>query len=313
MIDFLDVKDSLLLFLFSLLILATAFISLFILRALVFLVIHYHAVEGITFSLIRLNWLRLIKDIFPFAILCSIITSFVRMYKKPGIIWVSYLFLFIITGTVWFTGYRYFEPKHEKNDGENPVSFLFSGYIHDTDSARMYVHRKIEAEGYERIIIPLQDNPDQPQLHLEQVTETVPLSPANPIFSPIIAVSSMFNAIIDELSFFSTELHTLYQQQRVTFIIVSIEILAFFIFSGTLIRLSKFPLFLVVMMIAALRFFFYTFTQFSTGIPALLLEIVLPWNLYPPLIGIGYFSLVLFLISIRYTLVHPRTRRETIQ
>lgn len=232
------------------------------------------------------------------------------MYSKPGILWLSYILIFLTAGLIWLSGYSLLENKQAGNSRENQISYLFPGYIHDTETARIYIHEKDRQTLYAAVEAPVQSFPETEHLQFFEKLDTFSASPENPTFSPILKISPLFNSILDEFSLFKSELSRLYRDRRRTFIVFSIVILSFFIFSGIVMQLSKFPLFIVVILLGLIRLFFYLFALFITGPPAELLELLLSKRIYPPLIGIGYFSLIFFLSSLRNSLVHPRRRRK---
>jgi len=294
------VKNTLLLILFLLLILAAVFLSLFILRSLVFLVLHYNTTEGIRFSLIRIHALTLLQDIFPFAVITSIIVIFLRMYSKPGILWLSYLLILLITGTVWMSGFTMLARRGPVYINQSQTQLLFSGYIHDTATERIYIHETENNTVYAAVRSSIQDPAGEPHLRYSKRLDSFSTVPENPTFSPIIRVSPMFTAILEEFSLFAEELNRLFTEKKETFYAFSVLILSYFVFSGIILRISKFPLFAVVFVLGIVRLFFFLFSLFAAGTAGHFFELLIPVNVYPPLAGIGYFAVLFFLISLRW-------------
>ena len=301
-------KNTLLIILFLVLIFTAVFISLFLLRSFVYLLINYHTGSGIVFSLVEKNAVYLIKDIFPFTIIISICIIFIRMYAKAGNFWISSILIFMISAVLWIGGFHILEQNMPKTEQSYQVSRLFPGYIHDTESERIYIHEIDDASLISTVHASIQTDVGLSYLQFKTSVDSFSTSPKNPTFSPIIEVSPLFSSILQEFTLFTGELNRLYRNERTIFLIFTFIILSFFIFSGIIIRISKFHLFIVVILLVLVRFFFYLFSLFTTGVPAQFVELIAGETVYPPLIGIGYFSLLLFLANCRYSLVHFRRR-----
>lgn len=289
---------------------------MFLLRSLVFLVLHYNAAEGITFFLISHYAPTLIKDIFPFVIILAITALFVRMYRKPGRMWFSYFCILAMSFSLWVVGFDILHSVPDKDESGEQISLLFTGYIHDVEDARVYINEK-EDNTLHRPIFASLDRP------LEKIHVSYPdvisdkelkensyftMSPQNPVFSPIINISPMFNRILREFTLFKQETYRLYDEDRIIFYIISLLCILFFLFSSILLKLRQFPLFLVVVTLVTLRFFFFLYTAFVGGLPALLLDTLIRREIYTPIFGIGYFASLFMFITIRYSLVHKRKR-----
>ncbi len=293
-------KNTLLLILFLLLILAAVFLLLFLLRSLVFLVLHYNTEEGICFSLIRARAPTLLQDILPFAVIISIIATFIRMYSKPGVLWLSYLLILLVTGTVWMSGFTMLNRRGPVHSNQNQTQLLFSGYIHDTDKERIYIHETEHNTIYAAVRTSIQDPAGETHLRYVKSWDSFTAVPKNPTFSPIINVSPMFTTILNEFSLFADELNRLFTEKKETFYAFSVFILSFFVFSGTILRKSQFPLFAVVFVLGIVRLFFFLFFLFAAGAAGRFFELLSPVSAYPPLVGIGYFAVLFFLISLRW-------------
>ncbi len=314
-------KNSLLFIVYLLLTFIVTFISLFILRSFVFVVLHYNPIEGIQPSLVSIHILTLIRDIFPFVVLISIVALFVRFYRKPGIVWLSYFFIIVISAGIWFFGFTALSTPQRIPVPDNPTRVLFPDSIHDFEDARVYIHNKDENRLYAPMIANTALTKDQSRLIYP---ETIPenelrnnryftFSPSNPTFSPLISISPLFSTILEEFRLFKEELYRLFKEDKTVFYLMSITVLFFFVFSSIVLRITQFPLFLVIAVLVTVRLFFFLFHSFFSGVPATVLSLFTPKTIYLPILGIGFFSVIFFLTALRYSLVHPASKRKQLE
>ncbi len=273
-----------------------------------------------------MNVVHLARQVFPFSVIVAILLIYIRLYRKPGSLLLSFLLLFAVASGTWFLGIGYLARKTDKVTvfQENP---FFPETIHRLESVDIYVfetepgavikpvissHRMPEAGPPHLNPLPvLEIDFDENGLFSPGDDQKIAYSLQNPVLSPVLRLSWFFDFLITRGGTVEKNFYSLYGTEKTEYFLLSFAVLGFFVFGSISVRLGSTPLFLVFAVIVLFVLFFVLNHQFSRGTASEVVRTLFPdREISPPVFAFGYFTLLFFLLNINYGLKRRRRARE---
>jgi hypothetical protein len=308
------VKDTLLLILFFLIILLCTIILLSFLRISVFLIETYDAAEGVKLSSVPHHMFLFLKDILPFAIIVTVFTLFIRMYKHPGIVWLSHLIIFGLAFGVWLGGFQITDIKTSENPDIISVGIFSPRTIHHFEEYELYVH-DIHNDTLKSAVLAGSSGEGNSLQYISALPAANMLKKIaadgmqkDPGLIPSIEKREFFASALEDFRIFRESLFHQYSANKQIFYLLSAAIILLLTCSSILLKISRLPLFIIAVMIIFLRLYFYSYARFAAGVPGMIINTLLQEKLYPPFIFTCYLAVVFLFITLRYHIVHPPSK-----
>ena len=312
------VKKSLVAPLLFILYFVVAFIILFALDAAFFLIAHNSVASGSIFTSVGNNFVFLCRQVLPFSIIAALLILYVRIYRKPGSILMTYLLLFIFAGAIWTAGVAVLTDRNSGSDMQSGLPFS-AGNIYRLEDKDIYVHRT-EGTGLIRPVVAtlrsgfssdpfftpyerLDYDSESHSLTATDGREIVNLNEKGTNLTPVVSMSGFFSFITERARVINDSIYRLYEESKPEFFLLTFSIIGFFVCGSIVLRISRTPLFVIVSVLLLVFFFFVLFRQSVQGSAAGLIRMFIPEErLFTPIIVLGYCTLLFLLFSINYSL-----------
>lgn len=206
-------------------------------------------------------------NIFPIAVLISIVLSLVNTLKTPANKGLAALFTLITASIIYYAGYTglYLLDKHSNPSTIISINHLYDGKINPLTNSKVYYTKnksdsfaiEVKNNGSEsafNLYDNINFNSKSKSLVSENMEELL-IEPVNPFFSDIFYPPNLFKNLLDDLKIFNRAIKDIFEKSRYLFIITVLSQIAFAIGCWTIIKLSKWPFLNGLLAIAVIRLF----------------------------------------------------------
>ncbi len=210
---------------------------------------------------------NLMLNIFPIAVLISIVLSLVNTLKTPANKGFAALFTLIIASIIYYAGYTglYLLDKHSNPNAVISINHLYDRKINPITDAKVYYTEnkstpfaiEIKNTGLESVFTLYDNvkfNANTKSLVSDNMEELL-IEPDNPFYSGIFYPPNLFKNLLDDLEIFNRAIKDIFEKSRYLFMITVLSQIAFAIGCWTIIKLSKWPFLNSLLAIAVIRLF----------------------------------------------------------
>ena len=252
------------------------------------------------------------------SLLISLFLTFGRLKRRPGFIILSFFLLLFVSAAALFLG---FQITADNADTTRPVPSarpFVSRAIHPIDGGRLYIEKTAGTSGgakVEGFAVHSEDGITFSQyatvgihtgnegvLVVAQPSEidspSIPVIPANPVYSPPFAMPQFLKSMIEEINLLNEYLNDARRGSAPRLLLAAFSLAVFVLGGRFLFRLSRWPLFNILLTLALFRGVFFTIRFLNSEIGGEIISLIPYTDATPDLASIFYLLIgVLFIAA----------------
>lgn len=231
---------------------------------------------------------RALFKCYTVSFLVSLFLTFGRLKHRPGYIILSFFLLLLVSTATGFLGFQITADIAEATNPAPSAQPFVSRTIHPADDGRLYIEKMAAASGIGRakikgFAVHSEDGITFSQsatvgihtgnegvlvvVELGEIDNpSIPVIPANPVYSPPFAMPQFLKNMIDEIELLNVYLNDARRGSAPRLLLAAFSLAVFVLGGRFLFRLSRWPLFNMLLTLALFRGVFFTISFLNSEI-----------------------------------------------